>query len=391
MNRRTLLLGAAGLPLAPAVLARPATAQNAPFRVGLILSMTGPFASTGKQIEAAVRLYARQNPAFAGRPVEILLRDDGGAADATRRLAQELVVNERVSALAGFVLTPHALAAAPIAARGRVPMVVMSAATATVTEASPFVFRTSQTTPQVTVPLAGWAAENGIRKAVTVVSDYGPGLDAEKWFGQRLGSAGGTVAEALRVPLANPDFAPFLQRARDATPEAVFVFVPAGVGSVFMRQFAERGLKDAGIRLIALGDVLDDDILNGMGDPALGVVSSHHYSAAHDSEANRRFVAAFREAAGMRPNFMAAGGYDGMTLLRLAAEKAGAGAAGQVLADAMKGLSWESPRGPVSIDAATRDIVQNVYIRRVERQGGELYNVEIATVPAVKDPAKAAG
>ena len=320
----------------------------------------------------------------------MVLKDDGGVADATRRLAQELVVNEKARFLAGFGLTPLALAAAPIATRAKVPQVVMAAATAAITEQSPFIVRTSVTVPQTTVVLADWAARNGVRKTVTLVTDYGPGIDAETWFKNRFTEAGGQVAETLRVPLQNPDFAPFLQRARDAAPDALFAFVPSGVGSVLMRQFAERGLNGAGIRLIALGDVTDDDILNGMGDVALGVVTSHHYSAAHDSPENRKFVEGFRRLAnGSRPNFMAVGGYDGMSLICKAVEAAGASADGAQLAEAMKGVSWESPRGPVKIDPRTREMTQNIYIRRVERVNGELHNVEFDTFPAVSDPAKA--
>lgn len=384
MKRRTLLALAAAVGAA-----RPLRAAE-PVKVGLILPMTGPFASTGRQIEAACRLYVQQSGGAGGRPIEIVLRDDAGVADTTRRLAQELVVNEKVAVLAGFGLTPLALAAAPLATRAKVPMVVMAAATSSITEASPFVVRTSQTVPQVTAPMAEWAARNGMRRVVTVVSDYGPGLDAERWFREPFLKAGGQVPEALRVPLANPDFAPFLQRARDASPDAVFIFVPSGVGSVFMKQFAERGLAGAGIKLIGLGDVVDDDILNGMGDPALGAITSQHYSAAHDSAENRRFVEAFRRATNaMRPNFMAVGGYDGMALIAKAVEKAG-GTGGAALVEAMKGMAWESPRGPVSIDPQTRDIVQNIYIRRTERVNGELYNVEFETFPAVRDPAKGA-
>jgi branched-chain amino acid transport system substrate-binding protein len=192
------------------------------------------------------------------------------------------------------------------------------------------------------------------------------------------------------VPLRDPDFSPFLQRVADAKADGLFVFVPSGVGAQFMKQFVERGLDKAGTRLISTGDVVDDDLLNNMGDVALGVVSTHHYSAAHDSPANKAFVGAFRAAnGGMRPNFMAVGGYDGMHLI-YEALNATKGGSGEALVAAMKGRSWESPRGPVSIDPATRDIVQNVYVRRVERQNGELYNVEFATVPAVRDPVKAA-
>lgn len=358
-------------------------------KIGLILPMTGPFASTGRQIEAAVRLYLAQHGAtVAGKKVEVILKDDAAVADTTRRMAQELVVNEKVSVLAGFGLTPLALATAPIATQSKTPMVVMAAATSSITEASPYVIRTSFTLPQVTIGIAEWAPKNGIKKVATLVTDYGPGIDAEKAFKERFTLNGGQVVAELRVPLRNPDFAPFLQRVRDSGADAVFTFVPSGVGAALMKQFAERGLDKAGIKLIATGDVTDDDILNDMGEVAVGVVTSHHYSAAHDSAANKAFVEAFRKANnGMRPNFMAVGGYDGMRVI-MNALKTTKGAGGEALLNAMKGQVFESPRGPVLIDAQTRDIVQNVYIRRVQRVDGQLYNVEFETLASVKDPAK---
>ncbi|MFT8246426.1 ABC transporter substrate-binding protein [Roseomonas sp. BN140053] len=392
MNRRNLLaLGAAtatGAVLGPVRIARAAD----PLKVGLIVPLTGPFTSTGKQIEAAMRLYLQHNGVtVAGRTVELVVRDDGNVADATRRLAQELVVNEKVAVLAGFGLTPLALAAAPIATRAKVPMVVTAAATSSITEASPFVARTALAIPQAAVTMADWAFDNNLRKVVTIVSDYGPGLDTEKWFADRLKAKGGQIAEAMRVPLANPDFAPFLQRAKDAAPQAVFIFVPSGAGSVFMKQFAERGLDQSGIKLIGTGDVTDDDILNAMGDPALGCVTAHHYSASHDSALNKRFVEGMKQTANLRANFMGVSGYDGLALICKAVEKTGGDTDGTKLVEAMKGQSWESPRGPISIDPQTRDIVQNIYIRRVERVNGELFNTEFATYANVKDPAKAGG
>jgi branched-chain amino acid transport system substrate-binding protein len=293
-----------------------------------------------------------------------------------------------VAVLAGFGLTPLALATAPVATQSKTPMVVMAAATSSITEASPYIVRTSFTLPQVTLGIAEWAPKNRIKKVVTLVTDYGPGIDAEKTFRDRFTLNGGQVLESLRVPLRNPDFAPFLQKVRDAQPDAVFVFVPSGVGAQLMKQFAERGLDKAGIRLIATGDVTDDDILNEMGDVALGVVTSHHYSAAHKSAANQKFVQAFEAAnKGMRPNFMAVGGYDGMRVI-MEGLKASKGAGGDALLAAMKGQVFESPRGPVLIDAQTRDIVQDVYIRKVERVNGQLWNVEFETLKAVKDPGK---
>ena len=372
----------------------PAMAQDSTFRIGLILPMTGQQASTGRQIEAAAKLYMAQNgDTVAGRKVQLIVKDDTSLPDVTRRLAQELVVNDKVNVLAGFGITPSATATAPIATQSKTPEVVMAAATSSITEASPYIVRTSFTLPQVSVALADWAPKNGIKTVVTLVSDYGPGIDAEKYFKERLQFNGGQVTEALRVPLRNPDFAPFLQKVRDARPDALFVFVPSGAGAAVMKQFLERGMDKAGIRLIATGDVTDDDQLNDMGDGALGVVTSHHYSAAHPSAANRKFVEAFGKAnKGMRPNFMAVGGYDGMRViyeaLKKTGGKGGANPSGDALLAAMKGQIFESPRGPVFIDAQTRDIVQNVYLRKVERKDGQLYNVEFDVIKDVKDPGK---
>jgi branched-chain amino acid transport system substrate-binding protein len=388
MQRRTVLKGLGALGVVP-LLGGVAHAAD-PFKIGLIVPMTGPFASTGRQVEAGARLWLAQNGTMvAGRKVELILKDDAGTADTTRRLAQELVVSDKVDVLAGFGLTPLAFATAPIATQSNTPMVVMAAATSAITEASPWIVRSSFTLPQVTLGIAEWAPKHGIRKAVTLVTDYGPGIDAEKTFKERFTLNGAQVLDSLRVPLRNPDFAPFLQKVRDAQPDAVFVFVPSGVGAQLMKQFAERGLDKAGIRLIATGDVTDDDILNEMGDVALGVVTSHHYSAAHKSAMNRKFVADFGAAnKGLRPNFMAVGGYDGMRIITHALAATQGKGGGDALLAAMKGQVFESPRGPVLIDAQTRDIVQNVYTRKVERVDGQLWNIEFDTMESVKDPGK---
>jgi branched-chain amino acid transport system substrate-binding protein len=388
--RRNFLKGVAAAALVTAAIGGTAFAQAGdPIKIGLILPMTGPFTSTGKQIAAAANLYMAQNGAtIAGRKVELILKDDTGVADVTRRIAQELIVNDKVTAIAGFGLTPLALATAPLATQAKTPMVVMAAATSVITERSPFVVRTSQVVPQIAGPFGAWVAQQGIKKVVTMVSDFAPGHDVETSFSESFKAAGGAV-ESMRIPLQNPDFSPFLQRAADSKPDAILIFVPSGQGSTFMKQFAERGLDKSGIRLIGTGDVTDDDILNGMGDVALGVTTAHHYSAAHNSPRNKAYVEAFQKAnPGMRPNFMAIGGYDGMHALYEGLKKTN-GAGGEALVDAMKGLSWESPRGPMSIDPETRDIIQNIYIRKVERVNGELFNVEFATIPNVKDPVKA--
>ena len=370
-----------------ALLALGAAAQET-VKIGLILPMTGPFASTGKQIAAAANLYVQLNgPMVAGRRVEIVLKDDTGVADVTRRIAQELIVNDKVAVIAGFGLTPLALATAPLATQAKTPMVVMSAATSVITERSPFIVRTSQVVPQIVVPFAEWTLKQNIKRVVTLVTDYGPGHDVEKWYSDTIKAGGGQV-ENVRVPLQNPDFSPFLQRIADMKPEALLVFVPSGVGSQFLKQFVERGMDKSGIRLLATGDVTDDDLLNSVGDVAIGLVTAHHYSAAHDSPENKAFVEAFKRAnSGLRPNFMAISGYDGIHAIYEGLKKSN-GAGGEALVNAMKGLSWISPRGPMSIDEQTRDVVQNVYIRRVERVNGELYNIEFETIPNVKDPAK---
>ncbi len=359
------------------------------FKIGLILPMTGPFASTGKQIEAAARLYMAQNgDTVGGKKVELIVKDDTSAPDVTKRIAQELVVNDKVNVLAGFGLTPLAMATAPLATQSKTPMVVMAAATSSITQASPFVVRTSFTLPQASVAMADWAPNNGIKKVVTLVSDYGPGIDAEKFFKDRMLFNGAQVLDTLRVPMRNPDFAPFLQKVRDLKPDALFVFVPSGAGAALMKQFAERGMDKAGIKLIGTGDITDDDILNSMGDVANGVVTSHHYSASHNSPLNKKFVAAFEKAnAGLRPNFMAVGGYDGMRVIYEAA-KVTKGGNGEALLNAMKGQLFESPRGPMFIDAQTRDVVHNIYIRKVEKVGAQLYHPEFSTIPDVKDPGK---
>jgi branched-chain amino acid transport system substrate-binding protein len=367
----------------------PAAAQSQSIKIGLIIPLSGPFASTGRQLEAGARLYLAQNgSAVAGRKVELIVRDDTGSPDTTKRIAQEMVVNDKVQVLAGFGLTPLAFATAPIATQSKTPMVVMAAATSSITQASRYIIRSSFTVPQVVTVLADWAAKNDIKKVVSLVSDYAPGVDSETSFNQRFRLDGGQVVEALRVPLANPDFAAFLQRVRDAKPDAVFTFVPAGVGTVLMRQYAERGLDKAGIRMIAEGSVTDDDILNAMGDVALGIVTAHHYSADHNSAVNKAFVAAFEKAnAGLRPNFMAVGAYDGMHVI-LDALKRTNGAGGEPLLNAMKGQIFESPRGPLYIDAQTREVVHNVYLRKVEKKNGQLWNVEFQTFSDVRDQGK---
>jgi branched-chain amino acid transport system substrate-binding protein len=391
-QKRLFLRGTAAAALALNAGLQPgaASAQGNAFKVGLLLPMTGPFASTGRQIDNGVRLYMAQfGDKVAGRPIQIILKDDTGVPDITKRLAQELVVNDKVDVLAGFGLTPLALATAPIATQSRTPMVVMAAATSIITQASPYIVRTSMTLPQVTLGVAEWAPKNGIRKVVSLVTDYGPGIDAEKTFRERFLLNGGQMLAELRVPLRNPDYAPFLQKVRDLKPDALFVFVPAGAGTALLKQFAERGLDKAGIRLIGEGSVADDEFLNDIGDVALGLVTSHPYSVSHNSPANKKFVEAFmKQSNGIRPNFFGVAAYDGMRVIYEAVKATKGKGDGQALVEAMKGQIFESPRGPIYIDGQTRDIVQNVYIRRVERVNGQLYNMEFDVLKDVKDPGK---
>ena len=389
MDKRRLFKAMLAAPIVMGL--TPASAQNKPFKIGLLTPMTGPFASTGKQMLAGVKLYmAQQGVNIAGRQSELIVKDDTGMPDVTKRLAQELVVNDKVDVLAGFGLTPLALATGPIATQSKTPMVNMLAATSSVIDASPYMVRVSMTLPQITVAVAEWASKNNIRKVVTLVSDYGPGIDAERTFVDRFLLNGGQIMESLRVPMRSPDFSPFLQKVRDLSPDAVFVFVPSGIGTQVMKQFNERGLARAGIRLIGTGDVVDDDILNSMGDATLGIVTSYPYSTDHPSALNKKFVAEFKKAnQNMRPNAVAVFGYDGTRLIYEALKKTAGKGDGDALLAAMKGQIFESPRGQIFIDANTRDIVQSVYVRKVEKVNGELYNVEFQEQKDVRDPPRA--
>jgi branched-chain amino acid transport system substrate-binding protein len=382
---------AALIAVAPVMLGGTAALAQETIKIGLILPMTGAFTTTGKQVEAGVRFYMQQNGAtVAGKKIEIILRDDGGVPDNSKRIAQELLVRDKVNILAGFGLTPIALAVAPLATETKTPMVVMVAATAIVTERSPYIVRSSFAQAQNVVVIADYEAKRGLKTAVTVVSDFAPGYDSELYFKERFTKAGGQVPVSLRVPMLNPDFAPFLQRARDAAPEGLYVFIPAGQAATFMRQFLERGLDKSGIRLFGAGDITDDDLLNGMGDSMLGIETAYFYSAAHPSAKNKAFVDGVKRANnGMRANFFGVSGYDGMHLIYEALKKTGGKSDGDSFVGAAKGMSWESPRGPMTIDPETRDVIHNIYLRKVEKVNGELWNVEFATIENVKDPVKA--
>ncbi len=365
------------------------TPQNT-VKIGMVMPMTGTLASAGKQVVAGAKFYMRQHgDTVAGKRIELIVKDDTTAFDVGKRLVQELVVNEGVDVIGGG-LTGDLLASAQLITQSKKPTVIMLASTSTLVDKSSYFVRTSCTIAQSSTIIAEWAVKNGLKKIVTLVSDFSPGHEAEAIFKSRYLAAGGQIAESIRVPLQSPDFAPSLQRARDASPQGIFVFVPSVQAGIFVKQFVERGLDKAGIKLIGPGDVADDELLPSMGDAMIGTITAHFYSTAHPSPTNRAFVEAFQKEHNWRPNFMVMSGYDGMHLIYEALKKTNGLTESEVLMKAMKGMSWESPRGPMSIDPQSGDVVHNIYIRKVERVNGELYNVEFATFEAVKNPQVAA-
>jgi branched-chain amino acid transport system substrate-binding protein len=368
-----------------------ASAQDV-VRIGVSVPLTGPFAQAGQQMATALKLFLDENgTSVAGKKVEVLLRDDGGVADQAKRIAQELVVNDKVAILAGYLPTPSALAVAPIASEAKIPLVVTGSTASVTAQRSPYIVRTFATQAQITVPMAHWAITNGIKRVATLVSDFAPGIETEKAFVEKFRGMGGEIIGSLRVPLQNPDFAPYLQRARDAKPEALFVWIPGAFAAPFIRQYRERGLSASGIKLIGIGDVTDDDVVNLIGDAVLGTTTSLQYSAAHPSAMNKAFVEGFKRVGnGKRPDHVGVALYDGMYLIYAALKRTHGNANGDALMAAMKGMTWESPRGTITVDPETRDLVQDVYIRRVERVDGELYNVEFDKYEAVKDPGQTA-
>ncbi|MGA9005883.1 MAG: ABC transporter substrate-binding protein [Xanthobacteraceae bacterium] len=382
-------LGIAGLSLA--VFA--AAAQNAApetIKIGLVMPMTGVQGAVGREISDAAKLYmAQHGDTVAGKKIELIVRDDQSVPDNAKRLAQELIVNDKVNFL-GAGLTPSAMSMAPIATEAKVPTVVMVSGTSVVTERSPYYVRTSFTLGQQSGIIADWAIKNGSKKAVAILSDWAPGAEAGKVFEANFTKGGGQVLDTLKVPLANPDFSPFLQRAHDLQPDTLFVFVPAGQAGTFARQFSERGLDKSGIKLVGPGDIVDDDDLPSTGDALVDVVTAGIYSAAHPSQLNKEYAAAYQKASGHRANFISVGGYDGINLIYEALKKTGGNTDADAIVNAMKGMTWESPRGTISIDPRTRDIVQNVYIRKVQKVDGQPWAIEFATFPAVKDPLKEA-
>ena len=387
MLRRTMLKGmAAGA--AVGLLAGRAAADDV-LKMGISIPLTGVgFNAVGRQLQSAIKLYMQQHGnVVAGRKLELTIRDDGGVADNARRIIQEMIVNDKVG-LIGIGTTPTSMAIAPLVTEAKIATLVLSSGASITVTKSPYMVRAGFLVGQQSWILGEWAFKNGSKHVVTLVNDWAPGIEAETAFKTRFTQAGGEIIESIRIPLANPDFAPFLQRIRDINPDTAFIYFPGTQAGIFAKQFAERGLGSSGIKIIGPGDLTDDDDLATMGDQMLGIVTAGPYSAAHDSPLNKAYVAAFEKANGFRPDFVSVGGYDGMHLIYEALKKTAGKADGESLIAAAKGMKWESPRGPISIDAETRDIVQNVYIRRVEKVGGDYRNVEFDTIPDAKDPAR---
>jgi branched-chain amino acid transport system substrate-binding protein len=374
------------------VMVSAAQAQQ-PLKIGVILPYSGQLADPSAQMDNGIKLYMKQHgDTVAGRKIEVIRRDTGGIApDVAKRLAQELVVRDGVEILTGMMTTPNALAVSDVAEQAKRFMVIMNAATSIITTKTQYSVRVSMTIPQVTDSLGVWAYKSGVRKVYTMVSDYGPGHDAEDAFARSFKAAGGEIVGGVRMPVSNPDFTAFVQRAKDLNPESIMVFVPAGVQPAALgKSFAERGLDPTRIKIFGTGEVTDESAVKSMGDASLGIITAWHYDYNLQTKANQDFVKAYNELApGPKPSFTSAGGYDGMHVIYEALKKTGGKSDASLLVAAAKGMAWNSPRGPMSIDPETRDVIQTIYIRRVEKAGGNLVNVDFDKVENVKDPVKA--
>jgi branched-chain amino acid transport system substrate-binding protein len=393
MKRRKLAAALAAMTALTAIGAAPAQAQDT-IKVGVIAAFSGPFAEYGKQMQGGIKAWmAQHGDTVAGKKIEIIRKDTGGPnPDVAKRLAQELIVRDKADILAGFTLTPEALGAASVSEEAKKLMVVMNAATSIVTTKSPYIVRVSLTLPQIADTLATWAVKKGgTKKAYTMVSDYGPGIDAEGAFQKAFKEAGGEIVGSVRMPVANPDFSAFVQRAKDLNPESIFVFIPGGAQPAALgKAFAERGIDPKKVKLLSTGEPVDETAIKSMGDLALDRISAWHYDFNHKSKMNSDFVKAFNAEYKRNPDFFAVGGYDGMHLIYEALKKTKGDADGDALIAAIKGMKWESPRGVIWIDPETRDVVQTVYIRRVQKVGNDIVNVEFDKIENVKDPVKAA-
>jgi branched-chain amino acid transport system substrate-binding protein len=386
-----VLLGAAAL--AVGLLAATAADAQDTIKIGVILSYSGQFADPTAQIDSGIKLYLKQHgDKLGGKSVELIRKDVGGInPPVAKRLAQELVTRDGVDILTGFSLTPNALAGADVSVEAKKFMVVLNAATAIVTTKSPYMVRVSFTVPQLNQTLGTWARQQGLKNVYTMVTDYGPGIDAEAAFQKGFKEAGGDVVGSVRMAVQNPDFSAYVQRAKDLDPRGIFIMIPGGAQSpAFGKALAERGIDPQRTRVMGQLEITDEHALASMGDVAVGIITAGHYDYNHHSKLNEEFVKAYNAEFGRNPDFFSVGGYDGMHLIDLALQKSGGKTDADTLVAAAKGASWESPRGPISIDPETRDIVQNVYIRRVEKVDGRLVNVEIAEIANVKDPFKAA-
>src|SRR6202451_1262721 len=383
-------IGLAGLSLA--WLGGGAAKAEDTVKIGMINEYSGQFADTGAQIDNGLKLYMKQHgDSVAGKKIEVIRKDTGGIApDVAKRLAQELVVRDNADIFGGFSLTPNALASADTSAEAKKFMVVMNAATSIITTKSPYIARTSSTTPQLNYVLGQWAAKNGVKTVYTMVSDYGPGIDAETWFLTGFKEGGGTVLGSVRFPVANPDFSAFIQAAKDKNPDAIYIWIPGGAQPAAVgKALAERGIDPAKTKILGQDALAAETALQSMGDASIGIITAADYDYTHKSAMNQEFVKAFNDEFHRNPDFFAVGGYDGTHLIYSALEKTGGKADGDSLIAAAKGMAWESPRGPISIDPETRDIIQTVYIRRVQKGSDGLHNLEFDSFPNVKDPAKA--
>ena len=384
-------VGLATLAIAALAIA-PARAEDT-VKIGLVMSYSGQFADTATQMDNAIKLFVQQNgDTVAGKKVEFIRKDTGGInPDVAKRLSQELIVRDHVDVLGGYILTPNALAGGDVSRESKKFMVVMNAATSIITEKSPYIARTSSTTPQLNYTLGQWAAKNGIKTVYTMVSDYGPGIDAETWFQKGFKDNGGKVLGSVRFPIANPDFSSFVQAAKDKNPDAIYIWIPGGAQPAAVgKALAERGIDTKKVKILGQDALASETALKSMGESSLGIITVSDYDYNHQSPMNKEFVKTYNAEFHRNPDFFSIGGYDGAHLIYAALAKTGGKADGDSLIAAAKGMSWESPRGPIMIDPETRDIVQTVYIRRVEKVGNELLNVEIAAVPNVKDPAHGA-
>jgi branched-chain amino acid transport system substrate-binding protein len=384
---RRFIVGLAAIVLTAAQ----ASAQNT-VKIGVIMSYSGQFADPGSQIDNGIKLYMKEHgDTVAGKKIELIRKDNGGVApDVAKRLSQEAVVRDRVDILAGFDLTPNALAAADVSAQAKKFMVNMNAATSIITTKSPYMVRTSFTVPQVNESLGTWAYKSGARRAYTLVSDFSPGHDGEASFQRAFKEAGGEIIGSARYPVANVDFTAFLQRAKDMNPDVIYIWVPGGPQPAAIgKAVAERGIDLNKTKVVGQGELTFEEALKGMGDAGLGFITAFHYDYNHQSPKNKAFVAAYNAEFKRNPDMFSVGGYDGMHVIYEALKKTKGNADADALVEAAKGMRWESPRGPMSLDPQTRDVVQTVYIRRVERVGGALVNVEFDKLENVKDPWKA--